>query len=449
MSGTFRSKKNSLALVGIVIALACCFGLFSCSSHIGYGVMNWSLPEHGLSAGDVVPVFIQSNIGKVYVIGAGKGGRDHVEVPLWQLTLYKSRSKAAKASAVFGEFRYTYGTVKVDGLPIRAQPENTARQVYRLREGQKIKIIRKGEGSAVLAGNSPLEGDWFEVITDDGGTGWCFSYNLSLFDERESGSSSATTAGSGSDTDLDTLLSRAWYPDSYRTMIADDRIDLSRIDSAWGFFPGKDSGVARIETEDGLMTFPYTKIAKTDEGVYGFEGSTLTVQLRKSDSILVQYTDSAGMPHALYFSALDTTPAALIDAEKERRADLLAAIRKAGPGFSSGNYGVIRFLEGGKFLWSGYQLLSPQAIPAGSGGGGIVDVRCFLPNGLVPEYEGVLSFKFDGSRSWVNFLYAVSGKGLKLEYLSESCIKDSLVTSRALSPTVIFFSPGNTDSGGN
>ena len=443
------SRKGIARILPLIAALAVLFGLSACSSHIGYGVMNWSLPEHNLSAGDVVPVFIQSNISKVYVIGVGKGARTHVEVPLWQLKLYKSRSKAHKAAAVFGEYRYTYATVNIDGLPIRATPENTARQVYRLRENQKVKIIRKGEGTPVLMGNSPLEGDWFEIMTDDGGQGWCFSYNLTLFDERQASPATATASGSGADSSLDNLLARAWYPDSYRTMIADDRIDLDRIDLQWGFFPGKDAGVARVQTAEGLITFPYTAIVKADEGLYRFEGSTLTVQIRKSDSILVQYSDSNGMPHALYFSSLDIAPADLIATEKSRRADLIAEIVKRGPGFSSGNYGVIRFLEDGRFLWSGYQLLTPSVIPAGSGSGGMVDVRCFLPNGVAPEYDGVLSFKFENARAWTHFLYAVSGKGLKLESLSESSIKDNVVTARSLSPTVIFFTPGNSGSGGS
>ncbi len=442
------TRKGIARILPLIAALAIAFGLAGCSSHIGFGVMNWSFPEHNLSAGDVVPVFIQSNIGKVYVIGVGKGGRTHVEVPLWQLTLYKSRSKANKAAAVFGDYRNTYATVKVDGLPIRAEPENTARQVYRLRESQKVKIIRKGEGTPVLVGNAPLEGDWFEVMTDDGGKGWCFSYNLSLFDERTATAATGNSSGPSSDSGLDNLLARAWYPDSYRTMIADDRIDLDRIDPQWGFFPGKDAGVARVQTSEGLVTFPYTAIEKTEEGLYGFTGSSLTVQLRKSDSILVQYTDSAGMPHALYFASLDTTPADLIDAEKTRRSELFAEILKRGPGYSSGNYGVIRFLEDGRFLWSGYQLLSPSVISTGSGSGGNAEMRCFLPAGIAPEYNGVLSLKFDNAKHWVHFLYAVSGKGLKLETLPESCVKDNVVTARSLSPTVIFFTPGNSDSGG-
>jgi len=189
----------------------------SCTSHIGYGLINWSIPEESLSAGDVVPVFIQSNIGKVYVIGAGKGFSKHLEVPLWKLTLYKSKSAAKKAALALGEYRYIYATVKKDGLPMHSDPDSTSKDVYRLKEGQPVKILKKGAGTPVLAGKDPLEGDWLEVLTEDGSIGWCFSYNLTLYDEREHNAAPKAVVSTGSDAVLENLLSRAWYPDSLTT----------------------------------------------------------------------------------------------------------------------------------------------------------------------------------------------------------------------------------------
>ena len=60
------SRSRGLLLFAFLGALSV---LASCTGKIGYGVINWSVPEYSLYAGDVVPVFIQSNIGKVYVIG--------------------------------------------------------------------------------------------------------------------------------------------------------------------------------------------------------------------------------------------------------------------------------------------------------------------------------------------------------------------------------------------
>jgi len=441
------SKSTVRALLFPLLATVSLLFL-SCTGHIGYGVVTWSIPEQALTAGDIVPVFIQSNIGKVFVAGVGKGSRTRVEIPLWQLKLYKSKSLAKKAAAVMEEYRYTYATVKLDGLPIRALPENTARQVYRLKEGQKIKIVRKGEGTPVFAGNSPLEGDWFEVMTDDGSSGWCFSYNYTLFDERTSADGAVAAADTGPDTVLENLLARSWYPDLYRKMIQDNQVDISRINPAWGFFPGGEAGIARLETAESVLTFPYSAIAKAEEGLYRFEGSSLVVQARRSDSIVVQYTDADGMPQALYFTSLDTSPEMLIENERARRAEVLAEIRKAGPRFVSGNYGVLQFLDDGRFLWSGYQLLSPAVIPSGSGGGGMVESRVFLSEALVSGFTGVLSFRFESSARWIHFLYTLTPQGLKLEQVSDSNIKDSVVLSQNLTPTVVFFTPDTAERGG-
>lgn len=75
---------------------------------------------------------------------------------------------------------------------MRSNPDNTSNQVYRLKLGQPVKILWFGEGVPVLKGGKPMDGQWYEVITEDGVRGWCFSYNLSIYDERENESSEGT-----------------------------------------------------------------------------------------------------------------------------------------------------------------------------------------------------------------------------------------------------------------
>ena len=127
-------------------ALALCALFPSCSRYEGYGVMNWSVPELDLYAGDVVPVCIRSNISNLYVIELPSSGHGRQEIPLWQLSLYPSRARAERAAEEGQEFRHLYASVKTDGLPVREEPDNTARQVYRLRRNEVLKITGTGEG---------------------------------------------------------------------------------------------------------------------------------------------------------------------------------------------------------------------------------------------------------------------------------------------------------------
>jgi len=115
---------------------------------------------------------------------------------------------AQKTAAQYAEFLHRYASVKLDGLPIRAEPVNTARQVYRLRKGEIIKILYKGEGQAVMTGSDALEGNWLRVLTSSGTQGWCFSYNLELF-EMQKGGEAAAGEGSGDEEKDDAFAPRS------------------------------------------------------------------------------------------------------------------------------------------------------------------------------------------------------------------------------------------------
>ena len=147
--------------------------VFTSCGTLGYSVVLWNNTEHHLQDGQIVKVFIRSNISHVYVIELDDGKR--VEIPLWQLTEPTSKGKAKKQAARFGEYEHTYASVKLDGLPIRAEAVNTSKQVYRLREKEVIRILYKGKGQAVTNGRGNMEGEWLRVLTNGGTQGWCFS----------------------------------------------------------------------------------------------------------------------------------------------------------------------------------------------------------------------------------------------------------------------------------
>ena len=101
-------KKFYLALT-IFISL-----LFtSCSDKImGYSVVLWTIPEHQIKSGDIVPVYIKSNISHVYVIGTKEGKK--IEVALWQLTEPVKKIKIKSNAAKYEENALTYASVKLD-----------------------------------------------------------------------------------------------------------------------------------------------------------------------------------------------------------------------------------------------------------------------------------------------------------------------------------------------
>ncbi|UTY28272.1 SH3 domain-containing protein [Treponema putidum] len=432
MNNFFRKWKML-----VFIALSTIF-FISCSKNLGYGVLNWSIPEYNLAAGDIIPVYVKSNIERVYIVGLNEKTTVRVEIPLSQLTFFESKKDAARFQARLAEHKHAYARVKLDGLPMRSNPDNTSNQVYRLRLGQVVKILWFGEGIPVLKGGKPMDGQWYEVITEDGVRGWCFSYNLDIYDERERGSSESINLAQEKDEELEAVLNEFWYPENYRKMINSRQVDLDKMSLTWGFFPGLRSGIARIELQNTRLSFPYTQVIKVGNK-YLFEGSNLSMQIRGKDIISLEFSDDSGKHRLENFITLNASPEDIINNELKRREAAIEKIAKTSSEFTSENFGSLKILSDGQFIWSGYTLITPSIIPSGAGSSGKVSLKYFLDKKLSSDYDGVLSFKFEKTAEPVVFMYSISSKGLRLEAVESSGINDNIVMRRSLNPVILFF----------
>ncbi|MCR4938868.1 MAG: SH3 domain-containing protein [Treponemataceae bacterium] len=426
----------SRCLFVLVIFLLFC--LSSCSKIMGYGVLLWSVPENGLSDGDVVPVYIKSKISGVYVIGL-PGTEDKIEVPLWQITEPESSKNAEITSQKYADYKHMYARVVLDGLPMRAEAVNTSKQVYRLRKNEVIKVLYKGKGQAVMSGSTAMAGDWLRVIASDGTTGWCFSYNLRLFDETVQNDGLDNADIEEADSVRDNMLESVWYPEEYKDMEERGMVDLSKMKRTSAFDTGFRSGEIRLTIEDISVKYPYDGVTKTSENVYKFNGTPLTVTVRKSNFIVVQYIGERGMPVSYNLVTLNKPVGEIIDSEITRRADVYENLRSLGPYFISSNYGTLYFDENNTFIWTGYGALTPSVIPYGSGNTGSVSLSYFLSSSLTFSYDGAISLKFDGGKEMI-FLYSIEEDGLRIEDATKATIKDNIIRQRASNSNVVYFS---------
>jgi len=441
--------KKSRFFHGFLILIACLL-LPSCS-RLGWGILLWSTEDPPIPSGTVLPVYIRSNIDKVWVVGvpdafkADKGSPDKIEIPLSRFELSGSKGKAEKRAQAFAEYARFYAENLQDGLPVRDNPDNGARRVYRLRTGEIIKILEKVDGNpAISATGEPLPGDWYRVLTSDGTRGYCFSYRLKLF-EQYGGALLAAPAGREefvSDPDLDMLLAKRWSPEFYAQMVNSMRIDINEFERHWGFDPGQDTGVARIYLPDLDRSFTYTGIRSDGERAWRFEGTSLQMNLRTNSSLVVQFVESTGGMRTLLFTALPADIDDLIMQEQTRREGLLAAFYNQGPVFTSNNYGSIIFSEDGEFSWTGFDLLVPNVIPEAATGRGRVSMDLFLTPSFEEFYTGACTFHFAdnfGREIPVYFMYLLDNQGLRLEAAPEFTIEGITVTRRAASPVVMYF----------
>jgi hypothetical protein len=404
----------------------------SCSNLMGYGVILWSIPEENLYDGDIVPVYIKSNINEVYVIGI-PGTDRKIELPLWQITDPVSKKDAEKNALRFQEYKGVYALVKEDGLIVRNEPTNTGRQIYRLKQDEIIKVLYKGKGAPV----ANFEGDWLRVIMQDGTIGWRFSYNLTLFNESEG--IKGNTVVEEVDEVLESVLKTRWYPESYQTMIRNNTIDIEAMNPSHGFITGAQSKITELIMPSFSLSYSYEGVQKIDKNVYEFINTPLTMTIKNASAVVIQYKDSSGKPYSYSFTALADNPADLISAEKSRRQVLFNALLSSGPSYSSSNYGVLQFIEGNSFLWTGYSLLSPSVIPSGAGSRGKVELKYFLGKELSFVYDGILSLSFDSRDEEICFFYKLEETGLRLEHLPFSLISNNTAERQSSNPLVMFF----------
>ena len=182
----FQKNMNKRIIFLILISLLLIFTA-SCS-RLGYGVLLWSLDDPPVDSGTVLPVYIKSNIEKKWVVGlpetTDSNNSFKFEIPLAQLEFSGNKRKAHEFAEIFAPHAMSYAESMLDGLPIRDAPDNNARRVYRLREGEVIKILGLSDGIPPIGtSGDPLPGDWFKVMTNDGVSGFCFSNRLRIYSQ--------------------------------------------------------------------------------------------------------------------------------------------------------------------------------------------------------------------------------------------------------------------------
>ena len=409
---------------------------------MGYSVLLWNVPEYGLEGGDIVPVYIKSNISHVYVIGAGNEKSEKIEVPLWYLTEPEKKGKVAKTASRFKEYNHSYASVALDGLPMRAEPVNTAKQVYRLRKDETIKILYKGKGQAVMAGKKALEGDWLRVLTSDGTQGWCFSYNLRPYEVDKNGQRIGGEVVEEVDNNLqavESVVSQIWYPESYKAMIDSGRIDVDKINPSYMFHLDSESRKLYFNMPKLYQSWDFTGVTKLSDGQYKLNDIPIVLTVRRSDFIVVRYTGESGKPEDFNLVTITQDLNQLVQAERERRAGEYKKVFDFGPNFKSAAYGSLEFKSDNTFNWTGNKALVPSVIPSLKTRG-LVSIKYFLSRSLSQNYDGILTFRFEGIDKEVNFLYKIEPNGLRFEDASGAVIRNNIIMERSLSPLVIFFS---------
>lgn len=470
--------SRAVSALGLVLLLAAAAAAFdSCSSRIGWGVVLWTAPEGPLPAGSVVPVYIKSNIEQKYVVGVplakGKDKGKKIELPLWQVELYPSRGKAAARVKAMGENVSLYMFATRDGLPLRDAPTNAAKRVYRLHEGQSVKVLEKVQGEEESTGGKVLPGSWYRVLTDDGSQGFAFSYSLRIYDEAKEGPPALAVAKEALSGRVDLLFSRSWRPEYFQEMLDDNRVDLDYFTLRYGLFIDAIRKQVRLELPAASQLFSYSSVSES-KGLYVFEGSPLTVKMEsdarmvcswtgglsesKADEALAADASPASAPSrspvaeaveagrtgasgSAAFVVLASEPRETIRLEALRRQRLLSAfVETLGSTWTAPDAGKLAINKNGSFIWKSRGQAAANFLPDSSGDSGEIAFRLFLDPSLAAAWQGAFSLRFspvaadDGVSSkqpWANFVYRQTPAGLVLAPAVASNLLVSAVDARA------------------
>ncbi|MDR2073612.1 MAG: SH3 domain-containing protein [Spirochaetaceae bacterium] len=421
----------------------------SCSKKtIGWGVLLWYTEEPAIPSGTVLPIQIRSNIEQAWIATVPEEysteENQRMAIPLPHLEFFRTRGRAERYAANF-TYAQTYAETIQDGLPVRDKPENNARRVYRLKEREIIKILEKTEGVAAISNSgSPLEGDWYKVLTKSGSIGYCFSYRLNMF-EHTTGSleGEEAIADTSNDRELELVLSRTWYPESYRTMINSRHIDLDALSKNYSFTAGLSNGKARIHLEQGDAVFPYRKVVKTGDQSWNFEGTSLNVIFRSEDALEIRWEDDKGNTQNAVFVTLPLSVENIVNQEKERRQNKFQALFVRGPSFTSATYGTLVLSGTGKFTWDEINTLPEGIITNSVLGSGTLDLDYELGGEMVERYTGALALQTNsvsGRGRVLVFAYTLDNQGLRMEYIPPDYVSSNrTVSRRAPEPFVIYF----------
>lgn len=428
-------RFTTAALLAAIALLA------GCSSRaIGHGVVLWSGDESALESGSVVAVLAESELNDSYTI-AVDGTDEQLEVARWRIGFHpdeeSARAEAAEYAAAFDGNTTLYARATRNALPMRSEAAPGATNtVYRLREGEQIKLIGREPEETNLEG---LVSFWYEALTSTGVRGWVFGYTLEVFDPTDS--SVVVQTGRSSDPLVDLLLQNVWRPIFFLDMIANGAIDLELFRPEYGLFPDPENRQLELVLPWHATIFEYEAITRVGARRYIAEGTSLQLTFQRNDELSLQYTLDDDQ-HVLAMQRLPGEIEEYVDAEVERREAVYEEILSRGPSFASDNYGQLTFGEDRRFRWAGYGRLVPQAIAPGSGETGAVDLGLFLSADLMQEFDGALAFHFDGSEPPASFLYAFRDGGLRLVWVPAGNIDERLVLRPTSSPLSIFMSSG-------
>ncbi len=421
--------NRRIKFLGYLVLVVSTFIITACGGG-KTGVILWSPDTEILQNNQLVKVEYAGDE-ELIIQATIDGKRQNISVESWRIFNAPSASAAKKYQNEYRDFAAVTAISQRNALPMREETNASSDIIYRLREGEIAKVLDRS-GSTEEIGN--MNEYWYYLLAEDGSRGYTYGYYLAIQNIQED----TTESSSSSDEQLQTILDTPWKPQAFQEMIENNRINTRYFDERYGLFFHKSTQQVEIYLPDFHRTFDYENIEKTSWNSYFLPGAEITIRLRESDNLLVQFPANNKMRTEI-FAHIEVDFADLLQQEIEKQQQQLQQITTNGTQLHSTAYGSISIQSDGRFRWSNYGMLQDRIIPAGAGNTGQILLDYHLSRNLQSRYSGVLAFQFDQEPDNVVFLYEQTADGIRLTYAPDNTIDQFIVQNVSTSPTILFF----------
>jgi hypothetical protein len=443
MRANARSHSLERLLPLLLIGTALIFN--ACARNIGYGLVLWAGEESPVQTGEILPIQQESQIQSTYLIRL-PGTKEFAEVPTWRVRLFADREEALQGAEEYAPYQDMYAYSQRDGLPIREEANQEARRVYRLAEGQLVKVLSRGEQRVTIGS---YEDYWYLVLTEDGYQGYCFGYYLPVFTTSDDPKAEVEVL-MARDPMLEALLGTEWRPEYFQEMADKGRFDLTIFGPDFGFFVEPEDRQIRLITGKRSYNWSYERLENVGANRYVFEGPEIGgggIRINMLSHRRIVSTYSVGdQVLSSVFIAFEGDIEEIVTRERERRERLAQMFSSRSRVLRSNAYGSIYLEDEMRFRWEEFGRLGERIFLRTVRGEGRVDFPYYLSGGLSGDFDGVITFRFDEYQSGegTSFLYAFEPSGVRFEYVRPQGIENLEVVRRDSSPLVIFFSYGGS-----
>lgn len=395
-------------------------------------MLLWPETDSALTAGDILPVLETSRLQDTVTVQAGG---ERVALPAARLSLFESESAARQFQERFSPWRDAYARSLITALPIRTTADRTSTRVYRLRDGEVVKILNRNDEPSDEAG---LVDYWYHVLTDNGVTGWVFGRNLELV------SAGGRALSPRDDRDrlerlVQDIATATWRPDYFVEMNRTGRINLERFSPRYGFFGNPDERRFEIVMPAYRREIAYQDFSTgANAQAIRFHGADLTIEMRSEDRLRVTFLLN-DRQRTEDFVLFPQDIGEIIQAERTRRQQRMEELLLRGNGLISTAFGSMEITERGSVSWEGYERLVPDILPPQFEGNATLEFPLFIADNLFNRYDGALRFTMRGGVT-TSFLYTITDDGVRLVYLPDSLISENnVIRSEPATPVILFF----------